>query len=195
MIKFLAANKIVLNLDKAYIMKYITKNCSHSASHFGYKEKYIEETVSTKFLCLQIGNHINWKNYFEQMIPKLRGACYAIRSVVHVSNINTYKSIYSAYFLSVIKYEIIFWGSSSNSGKIFTLHEKTVRIMAGAQPRTPCRGLFRQLDILPVSCQYMLSLMCKDVLQYCVCKMFVVFYSVNMYVLCVCDLVYIPLSV
>jgi hypothetical protein len=156
-IKFLAASKIVLNLDKAYIMKYITKNWSHSTSHFGYKENYIEETVITKFLCLQIDNHINWKNYIEQMIPKVRGACYAIRSVVHVSNINTFKSIYSAYFLSVIKYEIIFWGSSSNSGKIFTLHQKTVRIMAGAQPRTPCRSLFRQLDILSVSCQYILT--------------------------------------
>ena len=128
-------------------------------SHFGYIEKSIEETMSTKFLCLQIDNHINWKNHIEQMIPKLSGACYAIRSMVHISNINTFKSIYSAYFRSVIKYKIIFWGSSSNSGKIFILHKKTVRIMADAQPRTSCRSLFRQLEILPVSCQYILSLM------------------------------------
>jgi hypothetical protein len=31
--------------------------------------------------------------------------------------------------------------------------------MAGAQPRTLCRSLFKQLEILPVPCQYIFSLM------------------------------------
>jgi len=31
--------------------------------------------------------------------------------------------------------------------------------MGGAQSRTLCRSLFKQLEILPVSCQYILSLM------------------------------------
>jgi len=31
--------------------------------------------------------------------------------------------------------------------------------MAGAQLRTSCRSLFKQLEILPVPCQYILSLM------------------------------------
>jgi len=77
------------------------------------------------------------------MIPKLSGACYTIRLMVHISNINTLKSIYYAYCHSVIKYGIIFGVNSSNSGKIFTLHIKIVRIMAGAQPSTVCRSLFK----------------------------------------------------
>jgi hypothetical protein len=31
--------------------------------------------------------------------------------------------------------------------------------MSGAEPRASCRGLFRKLEILPVPCQYTLSLM------------------------------------
>jgi hypothetical protein len=31
--------------------------------------------------------------------------------------------------------------------------------MSGAEPRASCRGLFRKLEILPVPCQYILSLM------------------------------------
>jgi len=42
-------------------------------------KKSIEKTVKTKFLGLQIGNHINWKNHNEEMIHKWSGACYAIR--------------------------------------------------------------------------------------------------------------------
>jgi hypothetical protein len=61
--------------------------------------------------------------------------------------------IYSAYFHSVMGE-----GYSSNSGKIFTSQKKIVRIMAGAKPRTSCRSLFKQLEILLVPCQYTLSL-------------------------------------
>jgi len=31
--------------------------------------------------------------------------------------------------------------------------------MSGAEPRASCRGLFRKLEILPVPCQYIMSLM------------------------------------
>ena len=43
------------------------------------------------------------------MIHKLRGACLANRLMVHISNNNTIKSIYDAYFHSLIKYGIIMW--------------------------------------------------------------------------------------
>ena len=38
------------------VMKFLTKNSSHSTFHTSYKEKYKEETVNTKFLALQIDN-------------------------------------------------------------------------------------------------------------------------------------------
>jgi len=78
--------------------------------------------------------------------------------MVHISNINTLKSIYYAYVDSIINYRIIFWVNSSNSGKIFTSHKKIVRIMADAQPRMSRRILFKQLQILPVPCHYKLPL-------------------------------------
>jgi hypothetical protein len=74
-------------------------------------------------------------------------------------NINTLKSIYLIYFHSIIKYRIIFWRNSSNSGKIFTLQNKIIRIMVGAHPRTPCRCLFKKPETSPVPCQYIFSLM------------------------------------
>jgi len=84
-----SADNLVLNLDKTNIMKFITKNSSHSTLHICYKGKYIEEAQNTTFHGLQIDNHISWKNHIEEMIPKLSRACYAIRAMVHISNINT----------------------------------------------------------------------------------------------------------
>jgi len=49
-IKWFAANNLGLNLDETNILKFITKNASHSTLHIGYKENYVEETMYTKFL-------------------------------------------------------------------------------------------------------------------------------------------------
>ena len=89
----------------------------------------------------------------------LSAACYAIRLMVHISNINPLKSIYYAHFHSIIKHGKILGGNSSNSGKIFTLQKKIVRILAGAQPSASYRSLFKQLEIIPVLCQSILSFM------------------------------------
>jgi hypothetical protein len=43
-------------------------------------------------------------NHIEEMIPKLSAASYAIRSMVHINNMNTFISVYYAYFHSIIKY-------------------------------------------------------------------------------------------
>jgi hypothetical protein len=94
MIKLTAANNFVLNIDKTNIMKSITKNSAHSTLYIGYRELHIGEIMTIKFLGLQIHNHINLKNHIEEIIGNLSTAYYAIRSMVHISNINTLKSIY-----------------------------------------------------------------------------------------------------
>jgi hypothetical protein len=61
-------------------------------------------------------------------------------------SVNTVKSIHFAYFHSITKYGIIFWGNSFNRGKIFTLKKKLATRMSGAQPR--CR--YRAVRLLVV---------------------------------------------
>ena len=67
--------------------------------------------------------------------------------------------VYYAYFHSVLQYGIIFWGNSTHVHPVFKLQKRVVRVMSGVGPRSSCRNLFRKLNILPVACQYILSLM------------------------------------
>jgi hypothetical protein len=106
------------------IIKFIKNNSPQHILSIGHTEKYIEESVNTKFLGLQIYNHLNWKNNIDQMVHKLSDPCYAVKSMLHISNTDTLKSISFAYFHSIMKYGIIFWGNSSNSRKIFTLKKE-----------------------------------------------------------------------
>ena len=123
MIKRFAANNLVLNLYKMNIMKFITRKASNSTLYIGYKEMYIEEKVNTKFLGLQIDNHIKWKNHTEEVIPNLSGVHYAIRSMGHISNINNLKLIYYAHFHSIIQYGIIFGATLPIVGR-FSLYKR-----------------------------------------------------------------------
>ena len=62
-IKCFAANKLVLNGDKANIRKFVTKSSIHSALCTGYTKKNTDEMVNSKFLGLQSDKHLKWKNH------------------------------------------------------------------------------------------------------------------------------------
>jgi hypothetical protein len=104
-----------------------------------YNENYIEKSVNTKFIGLQIDNHLNWKNHVDQMVPKLCGEVHVARSMFHISDIDTPKTIYIACFHSVMKHGIIFVGNSSYSKQIFTLQKRTVRTMVVTNTRYSCK--------------------------------------------------------
>ena len=56
-------------------------------------------------------------------------------------------------------YGLPFWGSSTESIKVFKLQKKAIRIMMGCKSNQSCRELFTKLRILPLPSQYILSLL------------------------------------
>jgi hypothetical protein len=99
MSEWFTANKMALNLDKTNITEFKTNNAPQYDLCIGYNEKYIKESENTKFLGLQIDNHLNWKNRIDQIVPKLSGACYAIRSMFHVSSTVTESNLFCIFSL------------------------------------------------------------------------------------------------
>jgi hypothetical protein len=62
-------------------------------------------------------------------------------------------------FYSVIKYDIILGGNSTDTDRVFILQKKIIKIMAGVGSRNLRRNLFKELDTLLLPRQYILSLM------------------------------------
>ena len=69
------------------------------------------------------------------------------------------KVVYYTFFHLAMSYGIIFWGNSSHSSIIFRIKKKAIKIMEGCRNRVSCRNLFKKLQILPLTSQYMLSLL------------------------------------
>ena len=70
------------------------------------------------------------------------------------------RMIYFSYFHSVMKHGIIFWGNSSHSDKVFRIQKRALRIIYGRRKRESCRPLFKKLEILTLTREYIFSLMC-----------------------------------
>jgi hypothetical protein len=144
MSKLFTANKLALNLDEQSMIKCITNHTRQYPFNFRYNDKYMEDSVNTKFLVFHFGNHLNCENHVDQLVPKLSAVCYAVASVLHVSNADTLKLIYFACFHSEMKHGIIFYCNPSNGKATFILQQKIVRFMAGVKPRNSCRRLFKR---------------------------------------------------
>jgi hypothetical protein len=68
--KWFTSNRLVLNLDKSNVIKFVTNKSSQCDFNIGYDEKDIEESTNT-VLGLQIDNHLNWKDHIDLIIPML----------------------------------------------------------------------------------------------------------------------------
>jgi hypothetical protein len=79
MISWFTANGLSLNTDKTNIIKFSPSNKQYDNLQFMYHSKQFIGVDSTKFLRLELDNHINWKNHIKKILPKLSGACYVIR--------------------------------------------------------------------------------------------------------------------
>ena len=58
----------------------MAKNSSFLDINIGFNNKLITNIYNTKFLGIVTESTLSWKANINQILPKLRSACYAIRS-------------------------------------------------------------------------------------------------------------------
>jgi hypothetical protein len=124
-----------------------------------YNDVLLHEKIQTKFLGIAIDKCFNCKTHVKSLLSRLGKACCAIRNMKFYSKLTTFRMIYDAYFHSLTRYGIVFWGNSSEAKKIFLLQTKTIRIMMGMNHRQSCRAAFIKLNIstLTMKLSYLLS--------------------------------------
>jgi len=83
----------------------------------------ISEVPETKFLGVEIDNHLNWKYHVDHILTKLSTAGFMIMQLFCVLNLETLQMAYFSYFNSVVRFGIIFWGNATNSYKVFKLQK------------------------------------------------------------------------
>jgi hypothetical protein len=94
----------------------------------------------------------------DQLTSKLNSAYHIIRSLKSLIHLETLHVIYFSSVHSIISYGTIFWGNTCYSTTVFKIQKTVIRTMMNAGKDESCPELFKQLNILPLHSQYILSL-------------------------------------
>jgi len=70
-----------------------------------------------------------------------------------------YSFLYTILIFIVLVYGVMFWGGSAISGDIFKVQKTAIRIITNKCRRESCRPLFKQLKILTLFSQYIVSVL------------------------------------
>lgn len=114
-------------------------------------------TKTTKFLGLLLDTKLQWGSHIESILGKLSSAAYAIRKIREYSDVQTARIVYFSYFHSLMTYGILLWGNSAESHSIFVLQKRAVRAIYGLGSRVSLRDRFKEINILTMPCQYIMS--------------------------------------
>jgi len=121
---WLKVNLLTLNLNKTQYLEFRTKNYYNVNTQIKHDQECITSASEIKVLGLTVDDTLSWKQHVEQVLNKMCTACYALRNIKHIVQIDTLSVIYFAHIHSIINYGIIFWGSSSYANKVFILQKK-----------------------------------------------------------------------
>jgi len=62
-------NFLSLNINKTYLMHFLSKSVAHSDINIIYENNYITKINDLKFLGINISNTLTWKSHIEKISP------------------------------------------------------------------------------------------------------------------------------
>ena len=108
----------------------------------------IMNSQTINFLGLTVDYKLSWSPHIARICSKLRSACYILRILKPTLTTQNLKTIYFAYFHSILSYGIIFWGNSTGN-EIFKLQKRAIRIMTIPETGHPVAGFSRSWVFCP----------------------------------------------
>ena len=146
--KWYKDNKLFINIKKTNILIFKTQATMQNITFEGSVLQYVK---STKLLGICIDADLKWKTHGEKLVCRLNKALFALRRLKNICDVNTLKLIYYAYFESILKYGILFWGNSCYTHEAFLIQKKAVRTLLGLSSRESCRIKFVESNIWTVT--------------------------------------------
>lgn len=139
-----SANKLKLNETK-------TQTINFSSDMWAVKSSPV------KVLGIVLDTHLQWKPHIDLVCSKLASQIFVLRQLKNCLHYTALKSVYYSIINSHLSYGVLFWGSASTADRVFRMQKMAIRVLANVCTRTSCRPLFKQLQILPLPCLYLLE--------------------------------------
>lgn len=153
-ITWLDHNNLKVNINKTNLMQFNSYNSMTSPLNIKYNDESVDEVNITKFLGLNIDNHLNWKLHVDLVCARLERYVFALKRIRQNVSVDAALAAYHGYVSSVLSYGLILWGNSVEVERVFKIQKRCVRVICKAWYLDSCRPLFRNCKILPLACMY-----------------------------------------
>ena len=119
-LKWFETNQLVLNTDKAYLVKFTSSKALICPLNIIHVDQTLAVAETIKFLGLYLDIHLPWKSHITILLKKLSSVCVMMRKLSYILNMYTLRIVYFAHFQSLI-YGILFWVSSTIMHNVFLI--------------------------------------------------------------------------
>lgn len=152
-------NKLLLNMDKSLFLHFTPTGNQDKSLLIKSDSGSIHQQQTTKFLGIHFQENCKWEVHVSYLCKKVAVVCYCIKQLKSVVSLSVLKIYYFAYFHAVISYNIIAWGSSPETQRLFLLQKRALRYMFGLSSHETCKPYFTKYDILTIPSIFIYNLL------------------------------------
>ena len=155
-------NSLSLNSEKtSYILfKNVNRNPNFEGNIY-IGSKTINKVSHTKFLGVNIDEHLSWNTHVQNLALKLTSGVYSLNMARNMLSVESKKLIYFSNVYSHLNYAVSAWGpmiSSSNLKRLQVIQNKALRAIFNLKRRTNLAPFYKKAVLLDVKSIIELSL-------------------------------------
>ena len=160
LIEWFRANKLSLNISKTNYVLFIPPrlklidNTPSSDCVLKFGDEEILQKSSTKFLGIEMDQHLNWFDHYKSLNSRLSRAVYILNKVKNVWPADCMRLLYYSLFHSHLAYGLLLWGPNMKAeffNKLFLKQKRIIRIIHNAKYNAHTDPLFKESKILKLS--------------------------------------------
>ena len=120
----------------------------------------LERVESTRYLGVQIDQHLNWNSHLKTVISKLNSSSYILSKLRYYLDISCMKMIYYSLVYPLLNYCVTDWGGASKTSlqPIIVLQKRILRFVTHNSYDSHTKPIFLKHKILPFNLIYQLNL-------------------------------------
>ena len=148
LLKWSTSNRLTINTSKTDMLLITNRNFENNRVILS--NEIIPAGVNVKFLGTRLDTNLDFHFHINDMTTKVArngGILYRIRDNL---TLNARLNFYNSYVLPFLSYNIICWGSTSNSHliQLFLRQKRIIRTITNSGPRDSTSPLFKRLKLL-----------------------------------------------
>ena len=155
---WLAANKLIINLEKTHLMLFTNKAHQGNVS-INANGHTINEITEIKFLGVMLDNKLSWKAHIKYISSKISKSVSILKMLKFFFPSRILKSLYYSFVYPYFSYCNIIWGGAANTHleSLVLLQKKCIRIICKMGYLDHTEPLFKENNILKIDQIYSLN--------------------------------------